>query len=72
MDRAAAERNREGHYVLSGSPSNFNDSLHASGRSNKFKSLDDWLEHARNQLLYQDQWGNTPLHGKYFMYKTQD
>lgn len=44
----------------------FNDSLSCYGSSNSegSKTLDDWLFHAGSQLMYQDQWGNTPLHGK--------
>lgn len=50
-------------YVSSCSPSTFNDSLHSRG-GRTFKALEDWLELAKNQLMYQDQWGNNCLHGE--------
>lgn len=51
-------------YVCSSSPSTFNDCLHSRRGMTTFKSLDDWLELAKNHLLFQDQWGNTALHGE--------
>ena len=41
-----------------------NDSTSSSNSDDSSSSLDNWLFHAGSQLMYQDQWGNTPLHGK--------
>eukprot|EP01082_Thalassiosira_pseudonana_P014232 g12939.t1 g12939 contig7:502860-504380(+) len=39
----------------------FNDSLDNSAQAHQ-KTPQEWLNYAFNQLLYQDQWKNTPLH----------
>lgn len=44
----------------------FNDSLDNSAQAHQ-KTPQEWLNYAFNQLLYQDQWKNTPLHGEILM-----
>ena len=58
-----------------------NDSLRNDEQSHSSdkRSAEDWLRHATEQLYYQDQWLNTPLHGKklisialFFIYNSDD
>ena len=59
---ATMPNQEDGTVNISSSPSNFNDALHLNSQSVECRSLDFWIRHAKSQLTYQDQWGNTPLH----------